>query len=453
VTTMIRMHCEGQPSRTAAEHGKNGHYISSLHLSCGGPLQDPVARDLLRVGQAAFLTDRAFRRGEKLGQRTRILRVIVPVEQPRRWQALRGTLSALANFVTHDQWDFRFVPTKTIPPRARFRRSPVETNCIQLFSGGLDSLCGAAAAFRRKEVPFLVTHSPPGKTTVQMRISALQKRLGCTAVKPEFANFFFRASDRNKRGRRSLFPERSRRTRPILFLSMAGAIALEFRIPKIYISENGVLAVNLPFRPYLHGALITRHAHPETLRRFAALLKAVWSFGQTPQVENPFLASTKGEELRHLGRAADLAVETVSCEFAGQQTANLMHWLSKHRRRWRGIRECGLCSACLVRRAAMHKARIREPQGHYAFAPRTALHRPRTYAPRPLFHSVRFTVSHILDFCDKLRQMSPAEFARLYATEIACVGGFDASPGETAQELYRLYRRFASEVFAFMSNM
>src|ERR1035438_3064084 len=105
----IRVFCDGQkPLTFASEEGADGQYRFSVASKLIPEFSVPAARDLLRVGQASFLADRAYRRGIRLGQRTRDLRVVVPVEEPKRWKGLAESLNGFVGFVSHDRWQFEF---------------------------------------------------------------------------------------------------------------------------------------------------------------------------------------------------------------------------------------------------------------------------------------------------------------------------------------------------------
>lgn len=451
---MIELHCEGQGSlRIRPKNRAGGNYESRLYFSFGTQsLSRPVARDLLRVGQAAFLADRAFRRGTVLGSRTRRLTVVLPVEEPERWSNVSGLVGQLAEFASQDYWQFEFKSLKKAP-----RRQPKpsligsENTSINLFSNGLDSLCGAAAALRRKEMPIFVSHSPPGIQHVCRNITALAEALGYGDLEPQFVNIRFRTSDRDRLGRRNMFPERSRRTRPMLFLSMAGAVALELGVSRIHINENGVLAINLPFEPHLHGSNASRHAHPETLRRFACLLKALWPFNSQPSVRNPFSHLTKAEEIKYLSQAKELAERTVTCEYAGQQMAMLRNWLKRTRGRYEVARECGLCMPCLIRRSSMESAGLFESLGHYVFDARRTWKKPNAYKDAPLFRVLRRNVRTLYEFSDKVDQMKKSEFALAYLSDLSLVPASAEEIGESTRSTYRLYQRFAREFIDFIA--
>src|SRR5439155_18043704 len=130
---------------------------------------------------AAFLADRAFRRGNRLGQQMRRFHVTVAVENPRHWKAVSLQLRRLAEFVSQDVWRFDFVPLKFRPPRGSVGTIPLEflpsNAAVLLFSNGLDSLCGLAAAVKRGEAPILVSHSPPGRQQVIEKSRVLWRSL------------------------------------------------------------------------------------------------------------------------------------------------------------------------------------------------------------------------------------------------------------------------------------
>lgn len=454
---MIEIHCEGRGSQRLREKDhRGGNYVSSARFSHGeSALTLPLARDLLRVGQAIFLADRAFRRGGSLGRRTRRLTVTLPVEEPAQWEGVKDDVSRFAEFASQDLWLFEFTHLKRRGPR-RYGQSKMpllgERAAVHLFSNGLDSLCGAAAAFERGETPLFVSHAPPGLSHAMRKIAALQDALGFTSFQPLFFNVNFRAEDRDARGKRNMFPERSRRTRPVLFLSMAGAAALELGIPKICLNENGVLAINLPFQPDQHGTNVSRHAHPHTLRLFESLLRAIWPFKSKPEVRNPFSRETKADEIKHLGEASRLAIDTISCEYAGQQRATLINWLKRERRPYQNTRECGLCFPCLIRRSALEVMGVMEPTGHYVFDARLALKHPTAYAEAPLYGHVASRVRDLREFAERMESMKPSEFALRYLCDLSLIPGSPGAMGRSVNEAHALYRRFAKQFMEYIGE-
>src|SRR5215475_1645889 len=75
----------------------NGNYEWSYN-SPEKSIDNPLALDMLEIGKAVHLADRAFRRSLKLGQRGRRIAVRVPVLEPRVWKRAAPILEDLARF-------------------------------------------------------------------------------------------------------------------------------------------------------------------------------------------------------------------------------------------------------------------------------------------------------------------------------------------------------------------
>lgn len=417
----------------------------SHHDSEGSSFRQPLARDLVRIGPAFFLADRFFRRPRRLGQRCRKIEVEVGVEEPARWNRLGRELADWAGFVTHDHWRLRFV--RVPAPRRRLTPSPRSGTAVALYSGGLDSLCGTALALRSGVQPVYVTHSPPGRQAVMRITRSLRQALGAGDTPDPWVSFRLQAIPYTRQGMRSLFPERSRRSRALFFLSLAGAVAIERNIPLVLLNENGVMGINLPMEPFNTGMNISRHAHPSTLRQFESILRSLWPWpGVQPAVRNLLADLTKADAVCALRSASRLAVETVTCENAGQQIAMLRHHFARSRSK---VVECGLCVPCLVRRSALAHAGIKESKDHYAFALAEASGLSRSVQSAPLWSVTRGNHAMIEAFCQRLRRMSPGDFAREFAYELALLPATWSEAGPTVSHCYGLYRRFAQQYLAY----
>ena len=430
------------PGSTRIELGRT---LEGVHSSVGGDivaLRLPIARDLVRVGQALFLADRSVRRSRR--NPVRNIFVHVDLEEPERWEEHGRELCQLASLVSNDRWRLELGKSPNASQASEVTEtdpSSSDVTCVSLFSDGLDSLCGAARAFRDGHRPMFVSHSPPGRTVVRNRLRALKDRLGYSDRPAHHASFRFTSGE---------LPERTRRTRPLLYLSMAGAVALETGAEEIRLNENGVLAVNLPFRSHMIAHAVSRHAHPAVLSGFERVLRRLWIHGGRPRVNNPFRTLTKGEEVGVLEGAEDLLAQTVSCEYARQQVATVKGWLRKRHRKWRPIRECGMCFPCLIRRAALYQAGADDPSGRYAFnAVDIFQQRGSPPAGMPLLGHVLHNVTDLASFVYEIRRLSPAEFVIKYAHELTVLAG----PGGVvprAAETFEIYQRFADEVLAFL---
>jgi len=250
-----------------------------------------------------------------------------------------------------------------------------------------------------------------------------------------------------------MFPERSRRTRPLLYLSMAGAVALELKIPKINLNENGVLAINLPVQPHISGPQISRHAHPLTLSLFKVILQKLWNeqfspVSQEVEVNNPFFDLTKGEELDVLNSCKDLAKNTISCEYARQQVALLRSWQNGKDKPFKNAKECGLCFPCLVRRTAMKSAGIPEAPDHYAFDACAVNSGKVVHRDAPLFRIVADNVKDLSDFCEMIKDMKAHHFVSLYMPELSLLPIEVDDIISGVKDVFNIYQRFADQFIA-----
>jgi len=140
----------------------------------------PLLADLVDVAAAVHVVDRLARRRRDREAHERRFEVEIPVRTAERWNALlvRQSLTSLLSFMTGDSWSLQFVPEP-------IRRRPSETqhslfalqkdvpNSVGLFSGGLDSLAGTAAAIA------LPTNDRSGRSAFRPRLSEASSRHIC----------------------------------------------------------------------------------------------------------------------------------------------------------------------------------------------------------------------------------------------------------------------------------
>jgi 7-cyano-7-deazaguanine synthase in queuosine biosynthesis len=435
----------------------DGHYAWSVQP---GPVHlDPVAEDLLALARAVHLADRAFRRAWDLGARRRCIQVTVHVHDPDLWGTATPLVRDLAGFASFDDWrvEWRRRPVES-GDTAAVRERPVR-DTVALFSGGLDSLCGAAVLARDCQSPLIVCHSPPGRE----RMLELLGRVWGAFDRGEFpprdcVTFRLEVRERDASGRRSMFSEPSRRTRPFFFLALAAAVAVDAGASVIRMSENGALALSLPARADVHGACIARQAHARLLHGFGRLLDAIAPRRRPWQVFNPFARLTKGQCCNLLGPAAHLAAETLSCEYVGRQAAVVRSWKSRHPRRAGKLGDgpqCGLCQPCLARRAALHAAGILDPDRGYFFRARSAdqpgaAARLFGRATPPLFRATVPHVANLRQLAHWLLANNEQAFAVRYLPELRALP-LPGEPGAlTLSECHRLMRHYAREILAFL---
>ena len=291
---------------------------------------------LARLGVGVFVADRAIRRNPL--RQCRDLDLILKVPDPDLAYGAKANIRRLLEFVTGDHWRLRFEPdTAEQPPPAPHAGEYRE---VALLSGGLDSFCGALIGgtsgrlfLSHSDAP-VIRHSQkrairhlPGFDTEDHTTIRL-------AAKEQFAN------------------EPSRRSRSVLFVALAVALADARGANTVEVPENGFTSLNPPLSANRGGVLTTRSTHPMT---FVLAARALADLGLTVRIRNPYEWLTKGELIKRavteVGEQAvrDAIPSTLSCS-----KSNLVLPGSGFGR------NCGLDYACLVRRAAVRAAGIED---------------------------------------------------------------------------------------------
>ena len=294
-----------------------------------------VARDLARISIAAYLADRTEKRSPAYFSRR--LEVVVHLDEPERFLSPAGRrLVDMLAWLTGDAWTLTPVANKS--SAAVLVASAEERDEVMLLSGGLDSMCGAVAAFDSQSTRLHLGHRDHTGAVAHAQDSL------ATALAEWDSSFAWQ--------RLRLAPkatkENSTRTRSLLFMALAVAAATAVSAPRVVVPENGFTSLNLAMLPSRGGALSTKSTHPWTFGQINALVKQL---GLGVTLENPYGTVTKGAMLRTAYAAAKMnghnmlpmASKTISCSKldgglgykGGSPNVN-----------------CGLCIACLVRRGA-----------------------------------------------------------------------------------------------------
>ena len=346
------------------------HGVDDLFIPCGaiftdadsaghdiyGPF-DAASRDLLRVASAVATADRLSPRCPK-GRKglarelcwPRRIDVALALEAPESWRRSAQQLADLLNFLTDDAWAFSFEGGAKAPPEPLplFPETLSPDSEVVLFSGGLDSACGALLRARALAGSgrSLVAVTAFGQTVSRHRVLDVYRALGHPAV------MRWRGFEHQLRVR-SVQEDASRRARGFFFLAVAAALARRIGASRVLSFETGVGALSTPMNAAQAGAQNTRSMHPKTVALCEALFRG--TLDGPISLEQPYFFLTKGELCRAAGDALqDLAVKSITCDGGGQhQPLSGAH--------------CGFCTSCLYRRSSLHAAlRGRDPTPYRA---------------------------------------------------------------------------------------
>jgi len=313
------------------------YQVTDESLSMVGCRQLPSeACDLLDVIEAVGTVDRLKCRPSSTvagNAWSRRLSVVVGVRDPDRWTSNSGRLGELLQWLTDDDWDIRFESRKTAwRPGESALRLPIPrmtVEAVALFSGGLDSLCGAVRDLHEgRSLILLSVASNQRLATRQRRIAAGLNGLGRVPRAEVWAQLQG-ASAR----------ESSQRTRGFVFLGLGAVAACEAGADELRVYENGIGAINLAMNRAQVGAHTSKAMHPKTLALAESLFSAV--LGKRLPIVNPNAFRTKAEMCAELStNTFPLVPLALSCDTA-------------HTHRVSPVPSCGKCTSCILRRQSL----------------------------------------------------------------------------------------------------
>lgn len=318
-------------------------------------LKPPAAViDLLRFAGAVFCADKVALRPATW---TRAIAIDVPVRDFNAWRDAAKDLAEALAFLSGDEWDVAVSRSDEPTVEHEPPIDPVDVVC--LFSGGLDSFAGAVDLLAAGHRVCLVAHYDGGQAPKVQQHLARRLAAAYGRDRVVLRRIFLRPAPPSNLQERQLpagEPERTTRTRSILFLAAGLAVAAGYGpATPLVIPENGFIGINVPLTRARSGSLSTRTTHPYFMQR---LLACVAALGITNPVSNPYRTATKGEMLATSGDLTTLhrhARTTLSCAHPEAP---------RYAQRAQG--NCGYCFPCLIRRAAMHHVGL-DHADDYAF--------------------------------------------------------------------------------------
>ena len=315
--------------------------------------------DLLEIAAYVIGGDRLSSRGSRTAVEyhswSRDLRFVVRVRDFEFWKqdCVRESLAKLLEFMTGDyRIEFEFQPGHSTPASSLFDKKeflldPSNDHAVLLFSGGLDSLAGAAARLNESnDSVCLVSHLSQLNTGRTQRglVGALADLFPGRVFPYEFRTHLRQVSS----------VDETQRSRLFLFGCVAFAIAHTYNLNRFFVYENGITSLNLSRREDLVNARASRTTHPRAVNGLAEFLSMV--AGRTFNIDTPFFWKTKSEVvglLSDLGHA-HLISSSVSCS----------HKLNSAE----GATHCGECYQCLDRRMAIYSAGLHDSDNEELYA-------------------------------------------------------------------------------------
>jgi len=314
-------------------------------LSQYGLIPPELAVDLYILAVGCYIADQRIPRklyGEDSWSRR--IDLFVPVSNPDLWVQQTERISTLLNFLSGDYWAVHFRGRDSLPP-FHFRGQPnsiPNTNCVSLFSGGLDSFIGAINFLQAGMNPVFVGQYSSSDVCAAQR-NCVETLTRNYVERASYFHVYTRVPKAVLYGRQ----ENTMRSRSFLFLAIGTLIASSLASPAtLYVPENGFISLNLPLSLHRLGSLSTKTTHPYLMNSFQTLLHQL----QLPvTVHNPFQFKTKGQmvaECTNQTLLRENVAVTMSCSHPTQSRFE-GHPPKCH---------CGTCVPCLIRRSAIVSA-------------------------------------------------------------------------------------------------
>lgn len=278
------------------------------------------------------------------------MHLYLPVSDVELWDGAKDVAESTLEFLTGDTWTLEFRESggwpkaKKASSRRRKRRDRIGSiDHFCLFSGGLDSLVGAIDLLSSGERVALIGHHGAGITNKVQE--GLLEALTNT-FKEQIVPLMFHVQPKKLKSKDG---EPTMRSRSFLFFTLGVAMVESIGGgDTLTVAENGLISLNVPLTPSRSGSCSTRTTHPHYVALYRKLLKRL---GVAAKLSLPYRFMTKGEMLAACDDKALLrstAPLSMSCS----------HSESGRFQGFRPGQHCGYCVPCIIRRAAMKKARL-----------------------------------------------------------------------------------------------
>lgn len=317
--------------------------VSSMNIR---PLGLPLPRELKKYGIvppiaavdfaafafSAVASDKLVPRADSPDGWTRMIDLTIFLSEPEKWMSLRTKTEKMLRFLTGDFWSLTFNRAESPAIQPTYETLQRENDCVCLLSGGVDSLVGSIDLLAERRNPLFVSQI--------IRGDAVRQR--------KFANRFGEHNHCQWSVGKLNGSEGSTRARSIAFFAFAllasSALSAPDGFTEIFVPENGFISLNVPLDANRIGSLSTKTTHPIYMTQ----LQEIWdALGIKAKLILPYQYETKGEVLkkcRNRRLLEELIYETNSC--------------GKFQRH--GLRHCGVCVPCLIRRAAFLEAGLQD---------------------------------------------------------------------------------------------
>ncbi|NER98246.1 MAG: hypothetical protein F6J86_31210 [Symploca sp. SIO1B1] len=333
------------------DHSRNkekkiGITVDDREFGCRVQREFPsVVADLIDLAVAIHASDRlAF---QYLRREQSCIHVVLPVRHPEllNTNSFQAKLENLLGWATGSRWTFDFqkrtASERIVEQQLALLNDPKEFE-VALWSGGLDALAGLYTRLRTSQTRSFMLFGTGSNDNVYAHQEKVFK-----ALQPSYLNRLNLCRVPIRFSQSSIHQKnKMTRARGVVFILLGAACAYLMGQKLLCVYENGIGAINLPYRASAVGLDHSRSVHPRTLLMVGDVVSEL--LGEEFQVRNPFLFWTKAEMCKALAEdgRSDLPPLTKSCD-------------SPHRKPKQPI-QCGYCSSCILRKQALAASKIED---------------------------------------------------------------------------------------------
>lgn len=311
-----------------------------------------IHEDLLLLGISLFCIDKRILRGKFEDNWTRYIEMNIPVIEMEKWNSVQHELESMLGFLSGDIWSIEFRQSSE-RLRSNKRKSNNEKikmsnfDAVSLFSGGLDSFCGALKLMEDGiRTCFVGFREYNLVSQRQMELfNAIDRQYSEISKMP----ILFSVTPMPPLGidGKYIYSKIESTSRSRSFLFLAGAISVASMIGQntpVYIPENGFIGINVPLTDSRNGSCSTRTTHVYFIKSFNKILEKL---GVSNKIVNFYAFKTKGEIVKeHKDNPVfkQYAFKTISCS----------HPCLSRYDGYKPPKNCGYCYPCLIRKASLN---------------------------------------------------------------------------------------------------
>lgn len=407
--------------------------LPNIWYHLGQQRMNSIYEDLFVIGLSVFALDKRISRSLFLDSWTRKIEVSIPVLERDKWDNCKIQWSKILSFLTGDEWkvSFRQATTEYGSHKNKNRKyiDLSGCDCVSLFSGGLDSYCGAIKLLQEGHSPVLVGHNEYPKLRYIQEQFCENFNECFPSQKSVFLGFTAGARAPFKTDEQLCRVENTSRGRSLLFLCAAVSIAgiMGKQVP-VYIPENGFIGLNVALTNGRKGSCSTRTTHPYFLNSLNELIASV---GIQNHISNFFAFNTKRE-------IVNMVSETDAFKRCYKNTISCSHpCVARYNRV--GSREypvnCGFCYPCIIRKSSLQGVESKENE----------VRKASEFIEAEADKNKSADLFAVLSSIHRYKNFSDKEIERL----IRCTGKLDF---EEVQAFKRVYKQGMNDLIEYFSD-